>query len=129
MYLKTTPSTVLKRIIFLAVLIYYSAAFPQHDNVKIISDTKGERLTVNGNEFIVKGVNWDYFPTGTNYNYSLWKQSDAIIRKALDNEMSLLKTMGVNTIRQYTGIPSKWITYIYDQYGIYTILNHSFIIY
>ena len=34
--------------------------------------------------------------------------------------------MGVNTIRQYTGVPAKWIKYIYENYGIYTVLNHSF---
>jgi beta-galactosidase/beta-glucuronidase len=40
--------------------------------------------------------------------------------------MSLLKNMGVNTIRVYTGIQPRWITYIYENYGIYTMLNHSF---
>lgn len=34
--------------------------------------------------------------------------------------------MGVNTIRVYTGIPKNWITYIHQNYGIYTMLNHSF---
>jgi hypothetical protein len=34
--------------------------------------------------------------------------------------------MGVNTIRVYTGIQPKWIKYIYENYGIYTMLNHSF---
>ena len=34
--------------------------------------------------------------------------------------------MGVNVIRQYTGVPAQWIQYIYDKYGIYTMLNHSF---
>jgi hypothetical protein len=33
---------------------------------------------------------------------------------------------GVNSIRQYVGVPAKWITYIYQNYGIYTMLNHSF---
>jgi hypothetical protein len=27
---------------------------------------------------------------------------------------------------QYTGIPAKWIEYIYENYGIYTMLNHTF---
>jgi hypothetical protein len=40
--------------------------------------------------------------------------------------MSLLKNMGVNTIRQYVGIPSKWISYIYENYGIYILLNPTF---
>ena len=34
--------------------------------------------------------------------------------------------MGVNTIRVYTGIQPKWIRYIYEKYGIYTMINHSF---
>ncbi|MGB5008113.1 MAG: glycoside hydrolase family 2 TIM barrel-domain containing protein [Ferruginibacter sp.] len=71
-------------------------------------------------------MNWDYFPIGTNYTYSLWKQPGDVIKSALDNEMPLLKNMGVNAIRQYTGVPAKWIKYIYETYGIYTMLNHSF---
>ena len=86
----------------------------------------GFRLEANGKPFFINGMNWDYFPIGTNYNYSLWKQPDDVIKAALDNEMSLLRNMGVNTIRQYAGVPAKWITYIYQNYGIYTMLNHSF---
>ncbi|MEI2710569.1 MAG: glycoside hydrolase family 2 TIM barrel-domain containing protein [Chitinophagaceae bacterium] len=48
------------------------------------------------------------------------------LKAALDKEMSMLKNMGVNTIRQYTGVPAKWIKYIFENYGIYTMLNHSF---
>lgn len=40
--------------------------------------------------------------------------------------MGLLQNMGVNAIRVYTGIQPEWITYIYENYGIYTMLNHSF---
>jgi hypothetical protein len=75
---------------------------------------------------MINGMNWDYFPIGTNYSYSLWNQSDAFIQQALDDEMGLLKNMGVNTIRVYSGIPKKWIEYIHTNYGIYTMLNHSF---
>jgi len=75
---------------------------------------------------MINGMNWDYFPIGTNYTYSLWKQSDDFIKAALDTEMPMLKNMGVNAIRVYTGIQPKWIKYIYEKYGIYTMLNHSF---
>lgn len=81
---------------------------------------------VDGKPFIINGVNWDYFPIGTNYTYSLWNQPDDFIKKALDDEMPLLTNMGVNTIRVYTGIQPKWIKYIYETYGIHTMLNHSF---
>lgn len=100
--------------------------FSQSDRVSIENNIQGSKLLVNGKPFMVNGMNWDYFPIGTNYNYSLWKQSDDIIKAALDTEMSLLKNMGVNAVRQYTGIPPKWIKYIYENYGIYTMLNHSF---
>ena len=71
-------------------------------------------------------MNWDYFPIGTNWAYSLWEQPDDIIRAALANEMPLLREMGVNVIRQYNTIPPRWIQYIYEQHGIYTMINHSF---
>lgn len=117
----------LKNYISMVGFILFSMlGFSQSQKVSIKNSASGYKLEVNGAEFFVNGMNWDYFPIGTNYNYSLWKQSDVVIAKALDNEMSLLKNMGVNTIRQYTGIPPKWIKYIYEKYGIYTILNHSF---
>ena len=39
--------------------------------------------------------------------------------------MPLLQDMGVNAIRQYVGIPPRWVQYIYEQYGIFTVLNHT----
>ena len=98
----------------------------QSDQVSVMKDDTGMALVVNGNKFMINGMNWDYYPIGTNYSYSLWDQPDDLIKAALDSEMSLLKDMGVNAIRQYTGVPSKWIGYIYENYGIYTMLNHSF---
>ncbi|MEN8836429.1 MAG: glycoside hydrolase family 2 TIM barrel-domain containing protein [Polaribacter sp.] len=94
--------------------------------VSLVTDENGVQLLVNNSPFMINGMNWDYIPIGTNYSYSLWSQSDEFIKKALDREMTLLKDMGVNAIRVYTGIQPKWITYIYENYGIYTMLNHSF---
>lgn len=113
----------LLRIILLSCSLSF---FAQTNSVKLIDNAKGTRLSVNGNSFMINGMNWDYFPIGTNYSYSLWNQSEDVIKAALDAEMSLLKNMGVNTIRVYTGIQPKWITYIYETYGIHTMLNHSF---
>ncbi|MGV1011613.1 MAG: glycosidase [Flavobacterium sp.] len=98
----------------------------QADKVMLEKANSELKLKVNGADFMVNGMNWDYFPIGTNYNYSLWKQSDEIVKAALDTEMSLLKNMGVNTIRVYSGIPKKWIEYIYTNYNIHTMLNHPF---
>ena len=86
----------------------------------------GWRLMVDGNPFMVNGMNWDSYPIGTNYEYVLWQQPDTLIRAVLDQQMGLLQAAGVNAIRVYTGIQPKWITYIYETYGIYTMLNHSF---
>ena len=111
------------RIVF---FLFVTSIFAQADKVSVLNDDDGMKLVVNGEHFMINGMNWDYFPIGTNYSYSLWKQSDDVIKAALDAEMGLLKNMGVNVIRQYTGVQPKWIKYIYEKYGIYTLLNHSF---
>jgi hypothetical protein len=92
--------------------------------VRIVSDTAGQRLQVDGRDFMVFGMNWDYFPIGTNYNYNFWAQPDEVITAALAREMPLLKAMGVNVIRHYAGMPPRWVRYIYEKYGIYTVINH-----
>lgn len=110
----------------LVLFLFVTSIFAQTGKVSVLKNDDGMKLVVNGEDFMINGMNWDYVPIGTNYNYSLWKQSDDVIKGALDAEMSLLKNMGVNAIRQYTGIQPEWITYIYKNYGIYTMLNHSF---
>ncbi len=115
--------------LFLTLVICLPTASYAADHVPtvaVVSDVDGQRIQVDGEDFMINGMNWDYFPIGTNYSYSLWNQPDYIIEAALDREMSLLKGMGVNTIRMYTGVQPKWVKYIYEEYGIYTILNHSF---
>ncbi|MFX0556519.1 glycoside hydrolase family 2 TIM barrel-domain containing protein [Maribacter sp. CXY002] len=95
--------------------------------VSIEKNDNGDKLLVKGEDFIINGMNWDYVPIGTSVtSYSLWNQSDDIIKAALDSEMGLLKNMGVNVIRQYEGVQPKWIEYIYENYGIYTMINHAF---
>ncbi|NDP28100.1 MAG: glycosidase [Flavobacterium sp.] len=115
-----------KIILFLICWSSSLAIYSQADKVQIDKNIDGIKLQVNGQDFIINGMNWDYSPIGTNFNYSLWKQPENTIKSALDDEMPLLKNMGVNTIRVYTGIPKKWIEYIYTNYGIYTMLNHTF---
>jgi hypothetical protein len=110
----------------LLLILFAFTSCGQKNEVTVLSNEKGSKLIVNGENFIINGMNWDYFPIGTNFNYSLWQQPEAFIKTALDSEMTLLKNMGVNTIRVYKGIQPKWITYIYKKYGIYTMLNHSF---
>ncbi len=94
-------------------------------DARVVSDASGIWLKVDGRDLMVFGMNWDYFPIGTNYNYSIWKQPDDVIEAALAREMPLLKAMGVNVIRVYAGIPARWVKHIYERYGIYTAVNHS----
>lgn len=115
-----------KTIILLICCCTSTLFYSQSQKVTIDKSDAGFKLKVNGVDMIINGMNWDYFPIGTNYSYSLWSQPDAFVQNALDNEMGLLKNMGVNTIRVYAGMPKKWIEYVYNNYGIYTMLNHSF---
>lgn len=109
------------------LLLSVTTALAQADKISVVNNDQGAKLVVNGEDFMINGMNWDYIPIGTNtLNANFWKKSDDIIMAGLESEMTLLKKMGVNAIRQYTGVPAKWIQYIYENYGIYTMLNHSF---
>ncbi|NRA50510.1 MAG: glycosidase, partial [Phaeodactylibacter sp.] len=118
----------LKRSLTLLLLpLLAFSALAQADQVKVVQSDQGMKLVVNGADFMINGMNWDYIPIGTNtVNAEFWKKSDDVIKAGLDAEMSLLQNMNVNVIRQYTGVPARWIKYIYENYGIYTMLNHSF---
>jgi beta-galactosidase len=93
--------------------------------VRVEQGPGGLRLMVNERPFMVFGMNWDLIPIGENYAYDFWGKPPEFIKTALEREMGLLKRMGVNVIRQATGIPPEWVTYIHDTYGIYTIVNHT----
>ena len=108
-----------------------AGAFSQADTpqmtpatVRVVSDDAGSRLQVDGLDFMVFGMNWDYIPIGHNYMFNIWEQPDDFIEAALGNEMPLLRMMGVNAIRVSAGIPPRWVRYIYERYGIYTVINH-----
>ncbi len=93
--------------------------------IMVVTDESGSRLQVDGRDYMVLGMNWGYMPIGQNYTYDFWGKPDDFIEAALAREMSLLKEMGINTIRHYVGIPPRWVKYIYEEYGIFTVLNHT----
>jgi hypothetical protein len=95
------------------------------EEVRVIKDANGQKLQVDGRDFMVLGMNWGYMPIGENYAYDFWGKPDDFIEAVLADEMPMLQNMGVNCIRQYVGIPPRWVQYIYETYGIYTILNHA----
>ncbi|MEM7414352.1 MAG: glycosidase [Gemmatimonadota bacterium] len=108
-----------------AVALSPAEAAAQQPQVRIVENASGTRLQVDGQDLMVLGVNWDYFPRGTTTTYDFWGQPDDFIQAALDREMSLLRNMGGNAIRAYVGITPRWIRYIYEEYGIWTVLNHA----
>lgn len=111
----------------LVFLLFTSAFFAQANKVEVVKNDQGTKLVVDGKDFMINGMNWDYVPIGTDVtNANFYKQPDDIIKAGLDTEMGLLKNMNVNVIRQYVGVPPKWVKYIYEKYGIYTLLNHTF---
>ncbi len=134
MYAKTRCATVarpfaLPMALGIALsLVVCAAAAPAEaatpNKVTILRDAQGFKLQVDGKDFMVLGMNWAHMPIGENYSYDFWSKPDAFIKEALKREMGLMQKMGGNAIRQYVGIPARWITYIYEEYGIYTILNH-----
>lgn len=115
-----------KKVVLILTILLASLTARGQQQIAVVDDTRGSRLTIDGKAFFMNGMNWDYTPIGSNYAYNLWDQSEEMIRKALDNEMTMLKKMGVNVIRQYATIPPRWVQYIYEHYGIYTMINHSF---
>jgi beta-galactosidase len=105
----------------LSLFAWTAQAEPNH--VTVHRDDQGFTLQVDGTDTMLVGMNWDYLPVGENYRYDFWRQSDAFIETALRKEMGLLQQMGVNAIRQYPGIPPRWVEWIHDNYGIYTLIN------
>lgn len=103
-----------------------SASDEAGPRVRVFTDNRGSVLLVDGAPFLIKGMNWGYMPIGQNYQYGLWAQDDRFIEEVLHREMSMLKDMGCNSIRQFDDIPPKWVTWIYENYGIWTMVNPHF---
>ncbi len=103
-----------------------SPASSTQNRVQVLKDDQGSALWVDGEPFLIRGMNWGYIPIGTNYRYSLWIQDDAFIEQVLSREMAMLRDLGVNAIRQYDDIPPKWVRWIFENYGIWTMINPLF---
>ncbi len=106
------------------VLISVTGCRAQADDV--VTTTRGNdgwTLQVDGEDFYVKGVVWSYSPRGANYTYNLWSESEEFIRQVLDYEFGLMKAAGVNAVRSFSIIPPKWLTYIFREHGIMSVVN------
>ncbi|TQF13872.1 hypothetical protein FJV41_21645 [Myxococcus llanfairpwllgwyngyllgogerychwyrndrobwllllantysiliogogogochensis] len=100
-----------------------TAGAEQATVVKLQRDERGFKLKVDGRDFLLRGMNWGYTPIGENYRYSLWNQPDDFVRAVLAREMTLLRDMGVNAIRQFDDIPPRWVEFIFKNYAITTVVN------
>ncbi|MDX8381198.1 MAG: hypothetical protein R8M14_03720 [Ghiorsea sp.] len=96
------------------------------DKISTVHDAKGWKLQVNDNDYYIKGVVWGYSPKGENYSYNLWAQPESFIKKVVDQEFGLMHEAGINTIRSFGVIPTKWVEYVYKTYGIRFVINHLF---
>ena len=108
------------------ILAFYAPFVSQAqaaDKVTTYKDQNGWKLQVNGRDFYVKGVVWGYTPRGENYTYNLWGEPDEFIKKVLDYDFGMMKAAGVNAVRSFAMIPPKWVTYVYREHGIMTVIN------
>lgn len=113
----------LRLLLFLITTILFAQ---KTDKVSVLKNEQGMKLTAYGMPFMVNGMNSDFTPVDINtVNANFWENPDDIIQAAFVSGMFLLKNMGVNTTSQCTLVPIKWIRYIYENYSIYTMLNHS----
>jgi hypothetical protein len=115
-----------KRFAALALLFASLASLPAQ-MVEVVKDANGGwRLLTDDEPLFIKGVVWSTNPPGTNFNFSLWKESDADIKTLIDRDASLMRQLGVNAVRSFNDIPPRWVEYLYERYGIYTIINDLF---
>ena len=105
--------------------LFFVASIGQaaYDKVTTYKDENGWKLLVNGKDFYVKGFVWGYSPRGKNYTYNLWGESDNFIKKVLDHDFGLMADAGVTAVRTFSIVPPKWVTYVYQEYGIMTVIN------
>ena len=72
----------------LFILLFLSGllSFAQTDKVLVRTNENGNTLIVNGEKFMINGMNWDVIPIGKDaVNANFWKSSDKIIKLGLDH--------------------------------------------
>ena len=121
-----TSSALIKRFsnaVLVGIVIAAMSFANASDVTKTYHDENGWKLVVNGDDYFIKGIVWGYSPPGKNHSYNLWGEPDDFIRKVLDYEFSLLRAAGINTIRSFNFMPPQWVTYVYREYGIMSVIN------
>jgi len=109
-------------VIFLILFTSFSQA-QTTDKVTTVKSADGWKLQLNNENLYIKGVVWGHSPKNKNYTYNLWGESDQFIKAVLDHDFGLMAKAGVTANRSFTIIPPKWVTYIYQQHGIMSLIN------
>ena len=112
-----------KRLLAFAALSLAFLMGAAAEKITVQKDAGGWRLFDGTKPVEVKGIVWSYTPIGETHTYDLFGKDEAFIRRMIDTDMPMLKSMGVNVIRCFSTIPAKWVEYIYTKYGIYTVIN------
>ncbi len=105
------------------LLLAAPGAHAAFEKVTTYQDARGWKLQVDGRDFYVKGFVWGYTPRGANYTYNLWEEPEELIQAVLDHDFGLMAKAGATANRSFTIIPPKWVTYIYEKYGIMSVIN------
>lgn len=113
----------LRHAIALAALALAGCGVQATEVVSTVKDEKGWKLKVEGSDYYIKGVVWEYTPRGENASYNLWEEPEGHVRAVLDYDFSRLEDAGVNTIRSFSMLPPNWVTYVYEKFGIRTVVN------
>jgi hypothetical protein len=45
----------------LIILFFTTSVFSQSNKVSVVSNDKGMKLVVDGKDFMINGMNWDYY--------------------------------------------------------------------
>jgi len=93
--------------------------------VKVAQKAGGWVLTVGGKPYFVKGVCYQYVEIGKNKDYDMFADRN----RAWFKDGALMKKMGVNTVRFYTGgrdvaETREVISDFYKKFGIKTAIGH-----
>ena len=107
----------------IGLMLFVSSGHAAVDRVTTYKDENGWKLKKNGEDFYIKGMVWSYSPKGENYTYNLWAESDDFIKKVIDHDFGLMARAGITANRSFTLIPPQWVTYIYQEHGIMSLIN------
>jgi hypothetical protein len=55
-----------KQYLNINIIFTNNISFSQSNKVSVVSNDKGMKLVVDGKDFMINGMNWDYYPIGTN---------------------------------------------------------------